>query len=168
MRPDLAETLNECAGPLLERHLTHAKEWFPHELVPWELGRRYVRGEAPPPEVPSPPDGVLSALFVNLLTEDNLPHYFHNLANAFGTGSALAEWSRRWAAEEQRHAIVLRDWISVTRLLDLVALERARMRQVSTGFDPGIRDLTMTDGIVYFNVARTGHAHFPLEHGSLS
>jgi acyl-[acyl-carrier-protein] desaturase len=152
MRPALAETLNECAGHLLERHLAHTKEWFPHELVPWDLGRRYVRGQAPPPEGPSLPDGVLSALFVNLLTEDNLPHYFHNIASAFGTESALAEWSRRWAAEEQRHAIVLRDWISVTRMLDLFALERARMRHVSAGFDPGIRALSMTDGIVYLTL----------------
>jgi acyl-[acyl-carrier-protein] desaturase len=95
---------------------------------------------------------VFSALFVNLLTEDNLPHYFHSVATAVGNGSALAEWSRRWAAEEQRHAIVLRDWISVTRMLDLVALERARMRHVSAGFDPGIRGLSVTDGIVYLTL----------------
>ena len=36
----LCEVLDECASNLLERHLAHAKEWFPHELVPWELGRK--------------------------------------------------------------------------------------------------------------------------------
>jgi acyl-[acyl-carrier-protein] desaturase len=151
--PDpLRETLDESAGHLLDRHLSHAKEWFPHELVPWELGRSFVGGKAPEPEGPPLPDGVLSALFVNLLTEDNLPHYYHVIAEAIGRDSALAEWTRRWAAEEQRHAIVLRDWISVTRRLDLVALERARMRHVSRGFDPGIRRHSLTDGLVYLTL----------------
>jgi acyl-[acyl-carrier-protein] desaturase len=145
----LREVLDEHANRLLDRHLAHAKEWFPHELVPWDVGRSFVRGKTMPAEGPPLPDGVSSALFVNLLTEDNLPHYFHAIAQAIGRDSALAEWSRRWAAEEQRHAIVLRDWISVTRKLDLVALERARMRQVSTGFDAGIRRHTLTDGLVY-------------------
>ncbi|HXW81483.1 MAG TPA: acyl-ACP desaturase, partial [Acidimicrobiales bacterium] len=145
----LRETLDQCAARLLDRHLAHAKEWFPHELVPWELGRDFTPGKPPDLGQPSLPDGVLSALFVNLLTEDNLPHYFHSIAAAVGTDSALAEWSRRWAAEEQRHAIVLRDWVSVTRSLDLVALERARMCHVSAGFDPGIRRHSVTDGLVY-------------------
>lgn len=146
---ELREALDDSAACLLDRHLAHTKEWFPHELVPWELGRRCTAGRTPGPEGPVLPEGVLSALFVNLLTEDNLPHYFHAIASTFGASSALVEWSRRWAAEEQRHAIVLRDWICVTRMLDLVALERARMRVVSAGFDPGARNQSVTDGVVY-------------------
>ena len=150
MRPGpLRESLDDCAGHLLQRHLTHAKEWFPHELVPWELGRRFKPGEIFEPEGDPLPAGVSSALFVNLLTEDNLPHYFHTIAQVVGMDSALGEWSRRWAAEEQRHAIVLRDWLCVTRKLDLVALERARMRQVSSGFRAGGRGRSLTDGLVY-------------------
>ena len=147
--PALREALDTVAGSLLERHLAHAKEWFPHELVPWELGRRIVPGETFEPEGPPLPAGVSSALFINLLTEDNLPSYYHTIAQAFGTDSALGEWSRRWAAEEQRHAIVMRDWISVTRTLDLAALERARMRQVSGGFHAGTRSQSLTDGLIY-------------------
>jgi len=33
----------------LNRHLQHAKEWMPHEYVPWSLGRTYdgpLGGEA--------------------------------------------------------------------------------------------------------------------------
>jgi len=145
----LPEILDQCAGELLERHLAHAKEWFPHELVPWELGRRFVPGEAFQVEGARLPCGVASALFINLLTEDNLPHYFHVIAQAFGNSPALAEWSRRWAAEEQRHAMVLRDWLCVTRKLDPAVLERARMRQVSAGFRAGSRGQGLTDGLVY-------------------
>ncbi len=146
---ELRDLLDESAGQLLERHLDRSKEWFPHELVPWELGRRCSGGETPPPAGDPLPAGVLSALFVNLLTEDNLPHYFAALADTFRSASALGEWSRRWAAEEQRHATVLRDWICVTRHLDLVRLERARMKQLSSGFDPGVRAHGLVDGVVY-------------------
>ncbi len=149
---ELSKALDEAAGALLERHLELSKEWFPHELVPWELGRRCgPDGSAPPPADPLP-EGVRSALFVNLLTEDNLPHYFAALSDSFRSCSALCEWSRRWAAEEQRHAIVLRDWICVTRQLDLVRLERARMSQLSCGFDAGVRAAGLLDGIVYLAV----------------
>ena len=85
VNPALREALDECAGRLLDRHLSHAKEWFPHELVPWELGRRCVPGETPHMDGPALADGVMSALFVNLLTEDNLPHYFHCIAASVGT-----------------------------------------------------------------------------------
>ena len=150
--PALREALDDCAGQLLERHLAYSKEWFPHELIPWELGRRIVPGEHVAPDGPPLAPGVSSALFVNLLTEDNLPSYYHTIAQAFGYDSALGEWSRRWAAEEQRHSIVLRDWVSVTRNLDLVALERARMRQVSTGFRAGAKGQSLTDGLVYLTL----------------
>ncbi len=93
MRPGaLRQTLDECAEHLLNRHLAHAREWFPHELVPWELGRRFKPGERFEAEGAPLPAGVSSALFVNLLTEDNLPHYFHAIARVVGTDSALGEW----------------------------------------------------------------------------
>ena len=145
----LLEILDERAVGLLERHLAHAKEWFPHELVPWELGRRFVPGEAFQVEGAPLPYGVASALYINLVTEDNLPNYFHVIAQAFENSSALAAWSRRWAAEEQRHAMVLRDWLCVTRKLAPAMLERARMRQVSAEFSAGSRGQGLTDGIVY-------------------
>ena len=65
------------AEHLVDRHLGMAKEWFPHDLVEWRT----------PPEVGSAvplPDGVASALFVNVLTEDNLPYYFSSIDNLFG------------------------------------------------------------------------------------
>lgn len=148
----LREALEHQAVGLYERHLARAKEWFPHELVPWELGRRFVPGETFKQYGEPLPPGVASALYVNLLTEDNLPNYFHTISQIFGGGSALGEWARRWAAEEQRHAIVLRDWLCVTRKLDLVALERARMCEVSSGFRAGSRGHSLTDGLVYLSL----------------
>ena len=86
--------LLDCAeghgrGTLFERHLTMTKEWFPHELVPWSLGRDFVPAVAWDPEESALPDAVRSALFVNLLTEDNLPYYFHAICRLFDRGRRL-------------------------------------------------------------------------------
>lgn len=119
----------------LERHLSAAVEWFPHEYVPYEVGRNYV--VEPWDLTDSDLDAVSRvALEVNLLTEDNLPSYHLALWDMFGREGVWGEWSRRWTAEEGRHAIVLRDFLTVTRGLDPVSLERGRMDQVSRGWYP--------------------------------
>src|SRR3954468_20007673 len=143
----LVQELTPVAEELYERHDDTAKEWFPHELVPWSRGRDAVPGEAWDPEEVPMPDGVRSALFVNLLTEDNLPYYFRTIEALFGADSAWGTWVRRWTAEEGRHSIALGDYLTVTRMLDPGALERARMHQVEGGEVPVV-DL-VTDGIVY-------------------
>src|SRR5688500_8748881 len=97
---DLLTELEPVAAGLLDRHLAQAKEWFPHHLVPWSRGRDFDDDwEWTPAETPLPP-AVRSALFVNLLTEDNLPYYFRTIEAMFGRDSAWGEWSRRWTAEE--------------------------------------------------------------------
>ncbi len=144
---ELRAELVPTGEQLLERHLATAKEWFPHELVPWSRGRDFAPGERFDPDASPIPAGARRALLVNLLPEDNLPHYYRPLVSPFGTTDVWAEWNRRWTAEEGRHSIVIRDYLTVTRSIDLRALERARMAQVSAGRvpdPPGIRD-----GIVY-------------------
>ena len=130
--------LEPVAARLLDRHLSGAKEWFPHEVVPWSRGRDFEPGqawtEADSDIVLS--DEVRSALFVNLLTEDNLPYYFRTIEGVFGRENAWGEWNRRWTAEEGRHSIAIRDYLTVTRALDPIELERARMAQVSCGEVP--------------------------------
>ena len=136
--PSLLRELAPMAEQLLERHLATTREWFPHELVPWGRARDLEPGATwSPTEFPID-EAVRSALFVNLLTEDNLPYYFRAIDHLFGGDHPWAVWSRRWTAEEGRHSIVMRDWVTVTRALDPVALERARMHQVSGGFEPAI------------------------------
>jgi acyl-[acyl-carrier-protein] desaturase len=135
--PLLAE-LTPVAESLLNRHIASAKEWFPHELVPWSAWAE------PPAELD---DAVRRAVLVNLLTEDNLPYYFWSIDRLFGGDGVWGEWSRRWTAEEGRHSIVIRDWATVTRVLDPTELERARMKQVMAGFDQPIDG--PAEGFVY-------------------
>ncbi len=144
--PFLAE-LEPVAASLLDRHLAGAKEWFPHEFVPWTLGQDFEAGATWIPDDVALAPEVRSSLFVNLLTEDNLPYYFRTIEALFGRDSAWGTWVRRWTAEEGRHSIVLRDYLTVTRTLDPVALERARMAQVERGEVPEMD--TPADGIVY-------------------
>jgi acyl-[acyl-carrier-protein] desaturase len=132
----LIAELEPVAARLLDRHLNQAKEWFPHDLVPWGRGRDFEPGWQWTPDEAPLPTAVRSSLFVNLLTEDNLPYYFRTIEAMFGRDSAWGEWSRRWTAEEGRHSIVIRDYLTVTRAIDPVELERARMAQVSCGQVP--------------------------------
>jgi acyl-[acyl-carrier-protein] desaturase len=131
----LIHELMPAAEKLVERHLGSAKEWFPHLYVPWSRGRDFEPDEDWDPTAFPLPEAVRDALFVNLLTEDNLPYYFHTIDNIFGPG-VWGEWIRRWTAEEQRHSIVIRDYLTVTRAIDPVELERGRMAQVSGGVVP--------------------------------
>jgi len=144
--PSLIHELMPAAEKLMERHNNSSKEWFPHLYVPWSRGRDFVADEEWDPQEFPLPEAVRDALFVNLLTEDNLPYYFHTIDNVFGAG-VWGEWIRRWTAEEQRHSIVIRDYLMVTRALDPVELERGRMAQVSGAVVP--EPETPEDTLVY-------------------
>ena len=128
--------LEPVAERLLARHVDASKEWFPHQLVPWGRGRDFEPDEAWDAAESGLSDEVRSSLFVNLLTEDNLPYYTNTILGVFGDDSVWGEWARRWTAEENRHSIVIRDYLTVTRALDPVELERARMRQMCGGEVP--------------------------------
>ncbi|MFF5078848.1 acyl-ACP desaturase [Actinoplanes sp. NPDC000266] len=127
----------------LDRHLSLAKEWFPHEYVPWSDGRTFdgLLGGDPWLEDDSKiPDVARTALIVNLLTEDNLPSYHHEIATLFGRDGAWGTWVHRWTAEEGRHGIALRDYLTVSRAVDPTELERARMSHMQAGYSNGHPD----------------------------
>ena len=131
----------------LERHLSAAQEWFPHEYIPWEQGRSFVEDPWDISHSDLPPVARV-ALELNLLTEDNLPYYHLAIWEMFGGDGPWGEWARRWTAEEGRHSIAIRDYLTVTRGVDPVSLERARMDHVSRGYYPA-SDMTPFDGLVY-------------------
>lgn len=157
---DTASILRELepvAAKLLDRHLGVAKEWFPHEMVPYSRGKDFEPGKSWVPEDADfgtagsdIDEAVRGALYVNLLTEDNLPYYFRDIDRMFGSDSAFGEWSRNWTAEEGRHAIVMRDYFTVTRALDPIELERGRMTQVRSGNVPQPSDAL--EGLAYVSL----------------
>jgi acyl-[acyl-carrier-protein] desaturase len=121
----------------LNRHLAIAKEWFPHAYVPWSEGRDFdgpLEGEAWEVGQSRLDETARTSLFLNLLTEDNLPSYHHEIASLFGRDGAWGTWVHRWTAEEGRHGIAIRDYLLATRAVDPVELERARMTHMATGY----------------------------------
>jgi acyl-[acyl-carrier-protein] desaturase len=134
----LLHALEEVVERELNRHLGVAKEWMPHEYVPWSQGRDFdgiMGGEAWAVDQSPVTDIGRISLVVNLLTEDNLPSYHHEIASMFGRAGAWGTWVHQWTAEEGRHAIVMRDYLLTTRAVDPVALERARMTHMAEGFE---------------------------------
>ncbi|MFI0451621.1 acyl-ACP desaturase [Actinomadura sp. 6N118] len=147
----------------VDRHLSMAKEWFPHQYVPWGQGTDFdgpLGGTGWTPEDSTLSTEARESLIVNLLTEDNLPGYHRAIADVFGREGAWGYWVNRWTAEENRHGIVIRDYLTVTRAVDPIALERARMKHMEEGYEATHGDAFL-HGVAYvsFQELATRVAH---------
>jgi len=156
----LAE-LEPTVAENLDRHLDVAKEWMPHEYVPWSEGRNFALLDGEPWSLEQSSLSSLArvAMEVNLLTEDNLPSYHREVERAFGRDSAWGTWVHRWTAEEGRHAFCIRDYLLVTRGVDPDELERARMQTMETGYDTGDKALLNVCAYVSFQELATRVSH---------
>ncbi|MFI7441776.1 acyl-ACP desaturase [Nonomuraea indica] len=159
---ELLHELEPVVAGELDRHHKMAKEWFPHEYVPWSEGRNFdgvYGGEAWQEGDSKLPEAARVSLIVNLLTEDNLPSYHHEIATTFGRDGAWGTWVHRWTAEEDRHGTALRDYLTVTRAVDPVALERARMVHMEQGFATEYGTMLQQLAYVSFQELATRIAH---------
>ncbi len=142
----LTEHLNESLDGAVNRHYAAAKDWMPHEYVPWANGRNFDTDPYDPEQSPlSKP--VQTALQLNLLTEENLPSYHRELSRALGMDGTWGDWIARWTAEEGRHGIVLRDYLVVQRIVDPELLEVERMATVQAGYHAPEKG--MLEGLAY-------------------
>jgi acyl-[acyl-carrier-protein] desaturase len=155
--------LEQVVEENLNRHLSVAREWFPHEYVPWSDGRNFdgpLNGDPWTPDDSPMSDVARSSLIVNLLTEDNLPSYHHEIAILFGRDAAWGDWVHRWTAEEGRHGIAIRDYLLTSRAVDPVQLERLRMDHMSTGYtSQHSEDLVRSLAYVSFQELATRVSH---------
>ena len=158
---DLMRELEPTVEANLNRHMSIAQEWMPHEYVPWRLGRDFVGpdGTAWSPDQSSLSREAQISFEVNLLTEDNLPSYHHEIATVFGRDGAWGTWVHRWTAEEGRHACCIRDYLLVTRAVDPVVLERDRMATMEVGYSAEGKGLTRVLAYVSFQELATRIAH---------
>jgi acyl-[acyl-carrier-protein] desaturase len=147
------------AARLYDRHARVAQEWFPHDYIPYRLGRDFDK-EPWTPDQPRLTGVAQTAFEIGLLTEDNLPSYHRLIHGMFGKGDgAWINWVGRWTAEEGRHAIVLRDYLTVTRNIDPVMLERGRMAQLQQGYEHDAPDTLHGLAYVTFQELATRIAH---------
>ncbi len=155
----LLHDLEPVAGSLYDRHAKVAQEWFPHDFIPYRLGRDFDK-EPWTPDQPRLTGVAQTAFEIGLLTEDNLPSYHRLIHGMFGRGDgAWINWVGRWTAEEGRHAIVLRDYLMVTRNIDPILLERGRMTQLQQGYEHDSPDTLRGLAYVAFQELATRIAH---------
>ena len=135
---ELLTELEPVAADNVNRHFAATVDWHPHDYVPWDRGRNFAAmdGDDWSPEQSQLSEVAKAAMITNLLTEDNLPSYHRQAAVHFSLDDAWGTWVGRWTAEESRHSIVLRDYLVITRGVDPVALEEARMAHMTNGFQP--------------------------------
>ncbi|GAA4488957.1 acyl-ACP desaturase [Rhodococcus olei] len=147
---ELLRELESVAEENVHRHLAMAKDWHPHDYVPWDDGRNYAAlgGVDWDPEQSQLTDVAKAAMVTNLLTEDNLPSYHRVIAENFSRDGAWGTWVGRWTAEENKHSVVMRDYLVVTRGVDPVALENARMTHMTHGFNPDLQE-GLLDAVAY-------------------
>ncbi|MGB6179668.1 MAG: acyl-ACP desaturase [Rhodococcus sp. (in: high G+C Gram-positive bacteria)] len=148
---ELLRELQPVAESNLNRHLSLAKPWNPHDYVPWSDGKNFAMlgGQDWSPEQSSLSKVAKAAMVTNLLTEDNLPSYHRGLAENFSLDGAWGTWVGRWTAEENRHGIAMRDYLVVTRSVDPVALEQARMEHMTVGIDSPMEGANLLHGVAY-------------------
>ncbi|WP_054813878.1 acyl-ACP desaturase [Nocardia arizonensis] len=145
---EILSELEPVAETCVNRHLGMAKDWQPHDYVPWDEGRNFalLDGIDWEPEQSRLGPVAKAAMVTNLLTEDNLPSYHREIAQNFSRDGAWGTWVGRWTAEEMRHSTVIRDYLVVTRGVDPVALEHARMVHMTNGFSAGAEQADVDDG----------------------
>ncbi|MFE3543630.1 acyl-ACP desaturase [Nocardia sp. NPDC059177] len=133
---ELLEALADVVEINLNHHIEVAEGWQPHEFVPWADGRNFafLGGTDWTPEQSELSATAVLALTVSVLVADNLPSYHRELGKNLRTGPWW-RWVGRWTAEENRHEILIRNYLMVSRSVDPVALERARMQHMTDGFN---------------------------------
>jgi acyl-[acyl-carrier-protein] desaturase len=157
-RADLLTEIAPEVERLYNRHLEAPRLWLPHEQIDWGQGENFA--DHPWSEQNYPlAAGVRSSIYVNLLTEDNLPYYTNTLLNHAPKGHPISDWNHQWTMEENRHAMVMRDWVHISRCIDPVMLEEGRRVQMGKGIVP--EPETFADLICYvsFQEKATQIAH---------
>ena len=147
---ELIIALEKALPEIAEEHSQAADPWNPHDWVPWDDGRNYafLGGEDFDPSQVSMSDEVRAGVLALLLTKDNLPSYHRVIAQYF---PAFSDWRQLvgvWTAEDNRHAVVLRDYLVVTRAIDPVDQENRRRIHVTAGYrqsEPEVAELGPLD-----------------------
>ncbi len=132
---ELLIALTDVVEAELHRHLGEAQGWQPQDLVPWDEGRNFefLGGVDWAPEQSTLSENGKLGLTVALLAADNMPSYHRELARQLRNGPWW-RWVGRWTAEENRHSIVIRDYMVLTRAVDPVELERVRMTHMTSNY----------------------------------
>jgi acyl-[acyl-carrier-protein] desaturase len=132
----IVHELSATAEELIHQHDKVARTWDSQDVVPWDNAVIYNPSLKWSPEIYPLDQGVRSALYVNELTEINLPYYTNTLLKNAPDNHPLVEWSRRWTAEEWRHSDAILNWIRLTGAYNPQDMEAGRVAQMKSGDVP--------------------------------
>ena len=104
------------------------------------------------------PADVIAALEVMLITKDNLAGYHREFVEHFILENKWGRWIGRWTAEENLHAIALREYLVVTRNFDPTANEDVRVTHVMRGYRADT--YTQIETLAFMALYERAHAVF--------
>lgn len=155
---NLLNELRADVTRLYDRHLENERTWYPHEQIEWGEGTSFRERPWSKSDY-DVADGVRSAIYVNLLTEDNLPYYTQTLMSHTPADHPLHDWNHQWTMEENRHSMIMRDWVHISRCIDPTMLEDGRRVQMHRGEVPTPDSLADLIAYVAFQERATQIAH---------
>jgi acyl-[acyl-carrier-protein] desaturase len=144
----------------LARYLETADEWYAHDYVPFDQGENFafLGGTDWDPSQVTLPAVVVDALEIILITKDNLAGYHRELVEHFILEDKWGRWMGRWTAEENLHAIAIREYLVVTRNFDPTANEDVRVAHVMRGYRAD--NYTQIETLVFMALYERAHAVF--------
>jgi len=142
----------------LTRYLDSADEWYAHDFVPFDQGENFafLGGQDWDSSQVTLPSDVVDALEILLITKDNLAGYHRELVEHFILEDKWGRWLGRWTAEENLHAIAIREYLVVTRNFDPAANEDVRVEHVMKGYRADT--YTQIETLVFMALYERAHA----------
>jgi len=144
----------------LARYVATADEWYGHDYVPFDQGENFafLGGKDWDASQVTLPADVVDALEILLITKDNLAGYHREIVEHFILEDKWGRWIGRWTAEENLHAITLRNYLVVTRNFDPTANEDVRVAHVMRGYRAD--QFTQIETLVFMALYERAHAVF--------
>lgn len=108
-----------------------------------------------------------ASFLVNLLTEDNLPHYTSRIHSKVHESPALSAFANEWTAEEDTHGVIMRDYALLSGMIgesELSAIpqttyHQGRVQQLRTGTEINPQDLQIAFTYLTLQELLTKEAH---------
>ncbi|OBI89596.1 acyl-ACP desaturase [Mycobacterium asiaticum] len=142
------------------RHLATENLWFAHDYVPFDRGENFafLGGHDWDPSQATLPRAITDACEILLLLKDNLAAHHREFVDHFILEDYWGRWIGRWTAEEHLHAIALREYLVVTREVDPVENEEARVQYVMKGYRA--ETYTQVETLVYMALSERSYGTF--------
>lgn len=150
---DLPAALEPALTRALRDHLRKTRDWDPDAHRPRGrdiVDRTGIRRLAPLPETDR---GMRRMLVALALAEHDLPSWHRALCAAFGREGVWGTWIGRWTAEQGRHAVVLREHLIGTGVVDPGEFEAARLARADGAVRWPAADAGVLPALVYATLA---------------